>query len=76
MFVKNTKMKSFRLPGLLAICLLAFSQGVLSGCGNPVSGDVAQADGSSSISAVFRAFTRPDSSNDTQLPPDVSQPVP
>jgi len=79
MFVKNTKMKSLRLAELLVICLLAFSQGFLFGCGNPASGDETQAvnqtGSSSTISAVFRAFTRPDSDNDSQLP-EVSQPIP
>lgn len=78
MFEKNTKRRPFKLVGLLTISLLVFSQGFLSGCGNPASGDETQAanqtGSSSTVSAVFQAFTRPDSSNDTQLP-DVSQPA-
>jgi hypothetical protein len=82
--IKSGKSKSSKLAELLVLFLMfVFSQYFLSGCGDSaLSPDIAGADqsggqtgGSSTISAIFQAFTRPDSSNDTQLS-DVSQPVP
>jgi hypothetical protein len=73
------------MPGILALAVLAASQGVLFGCGQDASGGPAasqsasQPDGSgtgspSLVSAVFRAFTRPDSTQDAPLP-DSTQPA-
>jgi hypothetical protein len=77
--LKNTQVKSLKISGLLVVSLFALSLSFLSGCGNSPSGTEAlaanQTDSPSTVSAIFRAFTRPDSNNDTQLP-DVSQPVP
>jgi mono/diheme cytochrome c family protein len=64
----------------VVLSVLVAGQGVLSGCGQEAAGSpsASQTDGSSAgspslVSAVFRAFTRSDSTRDAQLP-DTTQP--
>lgn len=77
----RTVRQFYTVPGMVALAILAASQGLLSGCGQDAAGSPsasqseATAPGSPSlVSAVFRAFTRSDSTRDAPLP-ETPQPV-